>query len=98
MVDKEFRELEKQGYFVTIDKRSKEYKQYKKWKAEPKKESEDTIIWRGVKDRTTSRLLNADWKTLCSLHSKYFNHKYQEICCDKPKLIKWIADLDEELL
>ena len=38
MVDKEFRELEKQGYFVTIDKRSKEYKQYKKWKSEPKKE------------------------------------------------------------
>jgi hypothetical protein len=38
---------------------------------------EDKIIWQGVKQRTTSTISNEDFKIMCKLHSKYFNHKYQ---------------------
>ena len=31
--DNYYLELEKQGYYETIDKRSKDYREYKEWKA-----------------------------------------------------------------
>ena len=37
--DNYYLELEKQGYYETIDKRSKDYREYKEWKAS--KRSED---------------------------------------------------------
>lgn len=91
-----FKELEEQGFFEGMDKRSKEYKVYKKWKA---KDSEDTIIWRAVKERLTSTMLRADFKIMCELHAKHFNHKYNEPCtCSKKIIRQWIFQLDDKLL
>jgi len=44
---------------------------------------EDKIIWNGVKQRMTSVMSNEDFKIMCKLHSKYFNHKYSEPCTCK---------------
>ena len=45
---------------------------------------EDKIIWQGVKQRTTSTMSNEDFKIMCNLHSRHFNHKYSEPCtCNK---------------
>ena len=60
---------------------------------------EDKIIWQGVKHRTTSKMSNSDFKIMCQLHSKYFNHKYHEPCtCNKRTLRNWIQQLDNKLL
>ena len=60
---------------------------------------EDKIIWNGVKQRITSKMSNEDFKIMCRLHSKYFNHKYQEPClCNKKILTQWIEQLNNELL
>ena len=91
-----FKELEEQGFFEGMDKRSKEYKEYKKWKA---KESEDTIIWRAVTERLTSTMSRADFKIMCQLHAKHFEHKYKEICtCSKRTIRQWIKELNNKLL
>ena len=60
---------------------------------------EDKLIWNGVKHRITSKISNQDFKTMCKLHAKYFNHTYQEICtCDKRKLRQWIFQLNDKLM
>ena len=60
---------------------------------------EDKIIWQDVKQRTTSKMSNQDFKIMCQLHSKYFNHKYHEPCtCNKTLLRSWIQQLDNKLL
>jgi len=60
---------------------------------------EDKLIWNGVKERITTKMSNEDFKTMCRLHSKYFNHKYQEICtCNKNRLRQWIQELSNKLI
>ena len=60
---------------------------------------EDKLIWNGVKERITSKMSKEDFKTMCRLHSKYFNHKYQEICtCNKNRLRQWIQELSDKLI
>ena len=60
---------------------------------------EDKIIWQGVKHRTTSTMSNEDFKIMCKLHSKYFNHKYSEPCtCNKRRLRQWIEQLNDKLI
>jgi hypothetical protein len=60
---------------------------------------EDKIIWQGIKYRTTTKMTNEDFKLMCTLHSKHFNHKYHEPCtCNKSNIRKWIEDLDKALL
>lgn len=60
---------------------------------------EDKIIWQGVKQRITSKMSNEDFKIMCRLHSKYFNHKYSEPCtCNKNRLRQWIKELNEKLV
>ena len=60
---------------------------------------EDKLIWNGVKERITTKMSNQDFKTMCRLHSKYFNHKYQEICtCNKNRLRQWIQELTDKLI
>ena len=59
---------------------------------------EDKIIWNGVKQRITSTMSNEDFKIMCKLHSKYFNHKYSEHgCCNKGRLRQWIEELNNKL-
>jgi len=60
---------------------------------------EDKIIWNGVKQRMTSVMSNEDFKIMCKLHSKYFNHKYNEPCtCNKRRLRQWIEQLNDKLI
>jgi len=60
---------------------------------------EDKIIWQGVKQRITSTMSNEDFKIMCKLHSKYFNHKYSEPCtCNKRRLRQWIEELNNKLI
>jgi hypothetical protein len=60
---------------------------------------EDKIIWNGVKQRMTSVISNEDFKIMCKLHSKYFNHKYSEPCtCNKRRLRQWIEELNNKLI
>jgi 4-hydroxy-L-threonine phosphate dehydrogenase PdxA len=42
---------------------------------------------------------NEDFKIMCRLHAKYFNHKYKVICtCNKSRLRQWIFQLDDILI
>tara|TARA_R110000803_G_scaffold4997_1_gene16636 strand:- start:3 stop:191 length:189 start_codon:yes stop_codon:yes gene_type:complete len=60
---------------------------------------EDKLIWNGVKERITSKMSNQDFKIMCRLHAKYFNHTYQEICtCNKKRLRQWIFQLNDKLI
>lgn len=60
---------------------------------------DDKKLWLEVKSRISTKMLNKDYKTMCKLHSKYFNHKYSEPCtCNKKILRMWIEQLDKELL
>jgi len=60
---------------------------------------EDKIIWNGVKQRISSKMSNEDFKIMCKLHAKYFNHKYTEPCsCNKRTLRQWIEQLNNKLL
>ena len=60
---------------------------------------EDKLIWNGVKERITSKMSNQDFKIMCKLHAKYFNHKYSEFCtCNKKRLRQWIFQLDDKLM
>ncbi len=60
---------------------------------------EDKIIWNGVKERITTKMSNQDFKIMCRLHSRYFNHEYEEPCtCNKRRLRQWIFQLDEFFL
>ena len=60
---------------------------------------EDKIIWQEAKQRITTKMSNSDFKLMCTLHSKYFNHKYYEPCtCNKRILRDWIQQLDNKLL
>jgi len=95
MVDKDFAQLEKDGYFLNLDKRSKEFRDYKEWKETP---NPDAILWSEVEQRITHKISRQDFKIVCELHAKYFNHKYNEICtCNKKLLRKWIEELSKKL-
>jgi len=60
---------------------------------------EDRLIWNGVKERITSKMSNEDFKTMCRLHAKYFNHKYHQPCtCNKTRLRQWINQLNDKLI
>ena len=58
----------------------------------------DKQTWLEVKSRIVNKITNTDYKILCQLHSKYFNHKYKEPCtCNKENLRNWIKDVDNKL-
>ena len=58
----------------------------------------DKQTWLEVKSRIVNKITNADYKILCQLHAKYFNHKYKEPCtCNKQNLRNWIKEVDNKL-
>lgn len=58
----------------------------------------DVLLWQEVSSRITTKISNADFLTLCELHSKYMDHKYIKICtCSKVKIRQWIEDLNNIL-
>ena len=59
----------------------------------------DILLWEEVKGRITTVMSKPDYKILCKLHSKYYNHKYEEPCtCNKKRVRQWIKDVDNKLL
>ena len=58
----------------------------------------DERTWMETRARIHTKITHPDYKILCELHAKYFNHKYKEPCtCNKQNLRKWITDLDDKL-
>jgi len=59
---------------------------------------EDRLVWNGVKERISSKMTREDFRTMCRLHAKYFNHKYTELCtCNKKRIRQWIEQLNDKL-
>ena len=57
---------------------------------------EDRETWVDFKANVTNRLTPEYRKILCTLHAKYYNHKYSEPCTCNGRLYKtWIADIDK---
>jgi hypothetical protein len=55
----------------------------------------DKEQWKQFKAEVTTKLTQPQYKLLCTLHAKYFNHTYYEPCSCRPKELKrWIADID----
>jgi len=55
----------------------------------------DKELWKQFKAEVTTKLTQPQYKLLCKLHAKYFNHAYYEPCSCRPKELKrWIADID----
>ena len=56
---------------------------------------EDLTRWIEFKASVTTKLTQPQYKLLCKLHAKYYNHTYYEPCSCRPKELKrWIADID----
>jgi len=49
-------------------------------------DSKDVQEWSEVKARITRTIDRKDFRVLCRLHAKYFNHKYNEFCTCNKKL------------
>lgn len=51
--------------------------------------------WVEFKANVTTKLTQPQFKLLCKLHAKHYNHRYYEPCSCRPKEIKmWITDID----
>ena len=57
--------------------------------------AEDRETWEDFKANVVGKLNQEYKKNLCTLHAKYYNHKYYEPCtCDSKIYRMWIADID----
>ena len=55
----------------------------------------DKEQWKQFKAEVKTKLTQPQYKLLCTLHAKYYNHTYYEPCSCRPKELKrWIADID----
>jgi hypothetical protein len=55
-------------------------------------ESSDYFFWSGIGNRITRE----EYKKVCELHAKYFDHKVKYLCTCKPSAIqKYIDDLNK---
>jgi|5_EtaG_2_1085323.scaffolds.fasta_scaffold129855_3 rRNA maturation endonuclease Nob1 len=58
----------------------------------------DKDKWKKFKQEHTQKLKLEEYKLVCDLHSRYFNHKYYEPCLscggNIQKFKGWIADID----
>jgi|TARA_R110000803_G_scaffold129770_1_gene196991 hypothetical protein len=56
---------------------------------------EDRDAWVGFKAVVTTKVPQEQYKLLCTLHARYYNHRYHEPCSCRPKeIIMWIKDID----
>jgi hypothetical protein len=59
-------------------------------------EEVDKIVWEKFISNLSSRISRLDFEMICTLHAKYYNHKYKEPCTCNPQTIKnWIAQLND---
>ena len=56
----------------------------------------DRQDWQRFKSEVSTKLSQENYKLLCKLHSKYYNHTYYEPCSCRPKTLKqWITQIDK---
>ena len=56
----------------------------------------DRKDWYKFRVEVKQSLNQEQFKLLCELHSKYFNHKFFKPCTCNPKVIKeWIRDINK---
>ena len=56
----------------------------------------DRDNWKQFKAEVKDKLNKEQYKLLMQLHSKYYNHKYVDLCsCNPARLVQWIADIDK---
>lgn len=56
----------------------------------------DKRDWYRFRAEVKQSLNQEQFKLLCELHSKYFNHKFFKPCTCNPKVIKeWIEDINK---
>lgn len=56
----------------------------------------DRLDWYRFKSEVKHSLNQKQFKLVCELHSKYFNHKFYKPCTCNPAVIKeWIAQIDK---
>tara|TARA_R100000935_G_C2740002_1_gene125483 strand:- start:42 stop:254 length:213 start_codon:yes stop_codon:yes gene_type:complete len=55
----------------------------------------DKKDWEKFRLGTKQVITNAEYKMVCQLHSKYYQHKYNEPCtCNPRQIVRWIKDLN----
>ena len=55
----------------------------------------DREDWVHFKANLTTKLTQPQYKLLCTLHARYYKHKYYEPCSCRPKeIVMWIKDID----
>ena len=58
-------------------------------------EVEDKIQWKKFREEVGNKLTKEQYKLLCRLHAKLYNHRYYEPCsCSPAKLVQWIKDIN----
>tara|TARA_R100001244_G_scaffold59445_1_gene50002 strand:+ start:1336 stop:1545 length:210 start_codon:yes stop_codon:yes gene_type:complete len=58
-------------------------------------DEEELKTWSEFRSVKKGSITNKEFKLICFLHSKYYNHKYHEPCSCRPTEIKqWIGDLN----
>ena len=56
----------------------------------------DINNWKQFKAEVKDKLSKDQYKLLCTLHAKYYKHKYHEPCsCNPKRLLQWIAEIDK---
>jgi len=59
-------------------------------------EQVDKQKWLEVSQEIKGKIKEDQFKLLCQLHAKYFNHQYFEPCGCKPKrIVQWINELNK---
>lgn len=59
-------------------------------------ESKDYFYWLDFRAGIGNTISRDEYKKVCELHAKYFNHKVKYVCTCKPALIQgYIDDLNE---
>lgn len=55
----------------------------------------DKLDWNTFRLQVNNKLNKQQFELVCTLHAKYFNHKYHKPCsCSPKKIISWIDDLN----
>ena len=68
---------------------------YKNKKMVTKFNNNDKKLWSEFRLQKSNTISRVEFRTICLLHSQYYQHKYAEPCvCNPHKINQWIKDLN----